>query len=70
MNSTLSNNFVVERGDDGGEYVADEMNKYCYVKDDHRQYKSDNLKLLTSDTSEYLCFIYQITKIPKRWAAL
>ena len=51
MNSTLSNNFVVERGDDGGEYVADEMNIYCYVKDDHRQYKSDNLKLLTSDTS-------------------
>ena len=31
MNSTLSNNFVVERGDDGGEYVADEMNIYHYV---------------------------------------
>ena len=30
MNSTLSNNFVVESGDDGGEYVADEMNIYCY----------------------------------------
>ena len=25
MNSTLSNNFVVERGDNGGEYVADEI---------------------------------------------
>ena len=32
MNSTLSNNFVVERGDDGGEYVADEMNMYVYIR--------------------------------------
>ena len=40
MNSTLSNNFVVERGDDGGEYVADEMNLCYYIKDEHRQYKT------------------------------